>query len=163
MNINAQRRGAAETFREDNRVVTPLRRTHAPETREPPPHPGGRRWGYPLKFKMDAIRMVREQGMSVAQVYRKLDIAKVTLERWLDHYDLKKIPPKGANEYPVNPQALAGHPVVRTQPLASVPEPAPAGGRRAHIRDAIGLMKQAVDLLHLACQPKHAAKEPHND
>jgi len=133
--------------------VAQLRRPHNESDTSPQmvrSGPGGKRWGYPLKFKMDAIRMVREQGMSIGQVHRKLDIAKNTLQRWLDFYDLKRIPPKGGNEYPRN-QAL--------QPDTPRNQSAPAQPteRKDQIRDAIGLLKQAVDLLYTACQPKQAA------
>jgi len=108
--------------------------------------PGGRRWGYPLKFKMDAIRMVREQHMPVKKVADALGIGPATLHRWLDSYDLKRIPPKGFVEE-------------KAQAASSSPTSAPTQTceRKDQIRDAIGLLKQAVDLLYTACQPKQAA------
>jgi len=86
--------------------VTPLRRTDEPDTSPQiiKAYAGGKRWGYPLKFKMDAIHMVLEQGMTIAKVAGLLDVGYGTLKRWLDYYDLKRIPPKGGNEYPTASQ-----------------------------------------------------------
>jgi len=132
-------------------TVTPLRRMENATPRNVETYSGGKRWGYPLAFKMEVIRAVREQGMSISQALRKFDISDGTLRRWLDYYDLKRIPPKGANEYPAKPQEKDA-PAHVAEPVQNT---APHSERRETIRDAIGLLKQAVDLLHAACQPKH--------
>jgi len=134
-------------------TVTPIRRTREPDTSPQiiKAYAGGKRWGYPLKLKMDAIRMVREQGMTISKVAGLLDVAQGTLKRWLDYYDLKRIPPKGGNEYPVAPQASSP----ATKEGGTTPEQ--PFKRKEQIREALGLLKQAVDLLHGACQPKQVA------
>jgi len=171
MRTSEQRRETFEKFRREKATVTPIRGTkevtvctHTDKT-EAKPHPGGRRWGYPVEFKMDFIRAVREQGMSIGAATRKFDISLTTANKWLDYYDLKRIPPKGSNEYPINPQAKeAPEPVTESQTSAEASPPAPVatppGERRENIRDAIGLIKQAIDLLFLATRPKQPAQEP---
>jgi len=138
--------------------VTPLRRTDVPDATPQSLQPslGGRRWGYPLKFKMDVIRAVREQQMTVQTAAHTFDVGYGTVRRWLDYYDLKRIPPKGGNEYPQAPPQDTAPPVQTALPQKACGSGHPAA-RKDQIRDAIGLMKQAVDLLHIACQPKQAA------
>jgi len=166
MRTSEQRRETFERFRREKATVTPIRAakeaTTCPDVSEKNApalqmQPGGKRWGYPLEFKMDVIRAVREQGMTVNDVARKFDVSYGTVNRWLDYYDLKRIPPKGANEYPINPQVKETAPVAEAQPA---PATAPPGERREHIRDAIDLLKQAVDLLHIATRPKPPTQEP---
>jgi len=177
MSTSEQRRRTFESFRKERGTVTPIHghkeattRPNLPEKNAPAfqARPGGKRWGYPLEFKMDFIRAVREQGMSIGAATRKFDICMSTANKWLDYYDLKRIPPKGSNEYPVNPQAEATpKPVTKTQGTSLTGSVAQASERKEQIRDAIDLLKQsidllkpAVDLLHTATRPKQPVQEP---
>jgi len=96
--------------------------------------------------------------MTVQNAAHKFDVGYGTVRRWLDYYDLKRIPPKGGNEYPVSEvQKRVTQPVVSSVVSVGADTAPSTGERKAQIRDAIGLLKQAVDLLHTACQPKQAA------
>ena len=41
---------------------------------------------YPREFKLDAIRLVNEQGLSFAEAARDLDIHPSVLRRWVKDY-----------------------------------------------------------------------------
>ena len=41
-------------------------------------------------FKLQVVRMVRDQELSVSQVCKDLDIGETAVRRWLDQYDAEK-------------------------------------------------------------------------
>jgi len=158
MNITAQRKEAVNAFYANNKVVTPVRRTVHERAEQDEIVISRCLWPYSQEFKMNAIRMVREQNKSIHAVAYELDITKATLTRWLSRYDAAKARNEriAARNKPKGCAGEQGQPEAAPARHANV-TPEHASTRKDQIRDAIGLLKQAVDLLHTACQPKHTA------
>ncbi|MGD8246959.1 transposase [Ralstonia pseudosolanacearum] len=38
-------------------------------------------------FKLQVVKMIREQGLSVSQICRDLELGETTVRRWLTQYD----------------------------------------------------------------------------
>ncbi|GAA4027453.1 transposase [Actimicrobium antarcticum] len=53
------------------------------------------RRNFDTSFKLEVIRMVREQGLSVKQVSDSADIGEKGLRRWLKQYDAEQRGEKG--------------------------------------------------------------------
>jgi len=71
-------------------TVTPIRRTVDHQAQQDEIVISRCPWPYSQEFKMNAIRMVREQNKSIHAVAYELDITKGTLTRWLSRYDAAK-------------------------------------------------------------------------
>jgi len=48
---------------------------------------GKKRRSYSREFKLEALRLIKESGLSVAQAARDLDIAESALWRWKKQYE----------------------------------------------------------------------------
>ena len=42
---------------------------------------------FSLEFKLEAVRLIKEQGISYAQVHRDLDVHESVLRRWVSQVD----------------------------------------------------------------------------
>lgn len=56
-------------------------------------------------FKLEVVRMVREQGLSIAQVCQTMDIGETALRRWLTQYDVELAGGKGIGK-PLTPEQI---------------------------------------------------------
>jgi transposase len=54
-------------------------------------------------FKLQVVRMVREQDLSVSQVSKDLGIGETAVRRWLDQYDAEKAGEPGLGK-PLTPE-----------------------------------------------------------
>ena len=46
-----------------------------------------RRRQFNASFKLEVVKMVREQGLSVTDVCRSMDVSETALRRWVEQYD----------------------------------------------------------------------------
>jgi transposase len=56
-------------------------------------------------FKLEVIRMVKEQGLSVAHVCQTMGVGETALRRWLSQYELELAGGKGVGK-PLTPEQL---------------------------------------------------------
>jgi len=92
---------------------------------------------YSPEFRAQAVALVKEQKFSISAAARKLDIAYDTLRSWIYIHD-------------------AAH--ARASVTAERKER--ASERRQHMCEAIALLKQAVELMHAACNPATKQEKP---
>ena len=58
---------------------------------------------FDASFKLQVVRMIREQGMSTSQVCRDLDLVESAVRRWLDQFDAEQAGQSGAGK-PLTPE-----------------------------------------------------------
>jgi len=61
------------------------------------------RRSFDASFKLQVVRMIREQGMSASQVCRDLDLVESAVRRWLDQFDAEQAGQSGAGK-PLTPE-----------------------------------------------------------
>lgn len=54
-------------------------------------------------FKLQVVRMIREQGLSVAQVCRDMDLGGSAVRRWLEQFDQESAGNRGVGK-PLTPE-----------------------------------------------------------
>lgn len=60
---------------------------------------------FDASFKLEVVRMVTDQGLSVAQVCHTMGIGETALRRWLTQYDLEMAGGPGIGK-PLTPEQL---------------------------------------------------------
>lgn len=58
---------------------------------------------FDASFKLEVVRMIRDQGLSVAEVCHSMAIGETALRRWLAQYDLELVGQKGIGK-PLTPE-----------------------------------------------------------
>ena len=61
------------------------------------------RRSFDTSFKLQIVRMIRDQGMSVSQVCRDQDLVESAVRRWLDQFDAEQAGQSGAGK-PLTPE-----------------------------------------------------------
>lgn len=51
----------------------------------------GKRRSFDLAFKLQVVKMIREQGLSVSQVCADLELVDSAVRRWLAQYDAEQL------------------------------------------------------------------------
>ncbi|MGF6696983.1 transposase [Paraburkholderia sp. MM5496-R1] len=49
-----------------------------------------RRRQFDASFKLEVVRMVRDQGLSVSEVSRSMDLVETAVRRWVAQYDAER-------------------------------------------------------------------------
>jgi transposase len=49
-----------------------------------------RRRQFDASFKLEVVRMVRDQGLSVSEVCRSMDLVETAVRRWVAQYDAER-------------------------------------------------------------------------
>ncbi|MFM0642677.1 transposase, partial [Paraburkholderia metrosideri] len=49
-----------------------------------------RRRQFDTSFKLEVVRMVRDQGLSVGEVCRSMDLVDTAVRRWVAQYDAER-------------------------------------------------------------------------
>ncbi|WP_408338150.1 transposase [Paraburkholderia sp. RL17-337-BIB-A] len=57
-----------------------------------------RRRQFDASFKLEVVRMVRDQGLSVGEVCRSMDLVDTALRRWVAQYDAERAGGPGEGE-----------------------------------------------------------------
>ncbi len=47
-------------------------------------------------FKLEVVKMIKDQGLSVSQVCRDLDIGDTAVRRWVQQYEAEKLGEPGS-------------------------------------------------------------------
>jgi transposase len=61
------------------------------------------RRSFDASFKLQIVRMIRDQGMSVSQVCRDQDLVESAVRRWLDQFDAEQAGQPGSGK-PLTPE-----------------------------------------------------------
>ena len=48
-----------------------------------------KRRGFDASFKLQVVQMVREQGLSVPQICRDMDLGETAVRRWIQQYEVE--------------------------------------------------------------------------
>ena len=51
----------------------------------------GKRRTFDDSFKLEVVKMIKDQGLSVSQVCRDLDIGDTAVRRWVQQYEAEKL------------------------------------------------------------------------
>jgi transposase len=46
---------------------------------------------FDASFKLEVVKMIKDQGMSIAQVSRDLDLGETAVRRWLQQYEAEQL------------------------------------------------------------------------
>ncbi len=57
-----------------------------------------RRRQFDTSFKLEVVRMVRDQGLSVSEVCRSMELGETALRRWVAQYDAERAGGPGEGE-----------------------------------------------------------------
>lgn len=60
---------------------------------------------FEIAFKLQVVRMVTEQGLSVGQVCKEFDLGETAVRRWLSQINVQKLEQAGVGK-PLTPEQL---------------------------------------------------------
>ncbi len=60
---------------------------------------------FEIAFKLQVVRMVREQGLSVSQVCKEFDLGETAVRRWVSQMNVQKLEQAGVGK-PLTPEQL---------------------------------------------------------
>lgn len=46
---------------------------------------------FEASFKLEVVKMVREQGLSIREVCQSMELSKSTVQRWTQQYDAERV------------------------------------------------------------------------